>query len=368
VPPFCDTPEGPVINVSKIHGKIGFYRESIEVDESVEELVLTVGRLGGSEGNVSANVEFRDITTVQGLDYWGLSGQSLYWNDGDVSDRNVSLTIIQDADPEDDEYFNIVLTGIEGGAMMGNVSSILVTIKSSTITSDEQELAVSIRFHTTLAVTDIPPLSKERADFINQFEDDIARFTNIDRRRAEIKQIDTTLDHKAIVELLLLPSGATNKNRGEMSALASHIISLAANESSPLYTQGAMTQFVDIQYAPEVHTSYRPPPSGGSSSAGKKLSPGAIAGIVIGSLVGAGVLAASIFYCYLKRTKIVEWLLWKLGNFRFNNLKEARYDVDVPESELEGKNQSVIESKNGSEMNDVVGEEAPDSMPLPDDF
>jgi len=47
---------------------------------------------------------------------------------------------------------------------------------------------------------------------------------------------------------------------------------------------------------------------------------------VIGSVAGALLIAFGIFMCYLKRTAIVEWLLWKLGNFRFNSLQVGTTD------------------------------------------
>jgi len=137
----------------------------------VEELTLKVVRDAGTQGNVSAIVEFRDETSVKGLDYWGLNGQGLYWDDGDSSDREIKITIIQDARPEPAEYFKVVITGLSGGAMLGNITEVRVEIRANNFTGNTDKLAVEVKFRLTKSIDSLPELSQERAQFENWCSD-----------------------------------------------------------------------------------------------------------------------------------------------------------------------------------------------------
>mmetsp|Transcript_12288 Transcript_12288/g.24861 ORF Transcript_12288/g.24861 Transcript_12288/m.24861 type:complete len:153 (+) Transcript_12288:2645-3103(+) len=152
-----------------------------------------------------------------------------------------------------------------------------------------------------------------------------------------------------------------------MQYLTSTLMNYAKNATSSLY-HGRASQYIDIRYPPEVLESYADPYQKAESDS-KKMSNGAIAGAVIGSVAGALLIAFGIFMCYLKRTAIVEWLLWKLGNFRFNSLQEARYDVDIGDDSVYAPNPAAKgEESKGEKDRELGGEAMPDAMPLPDDF
>ena len=72
-----------------------------------------------------------------------------------------------------------------------------------------------------------------------------------------------------------------------------------------------------------------------------------------------GVVASVAFItigalCYARRKAVAEWMLYKLGNFRFRTLKEEK---SIQETELQPAGDG-----------ELVGESAPDAMPLEDDF
>jgi len=327
-------------------------------------------------------VTFKDISTLKGLDYWGSNGQSFYWQDGDNSSRNISLTIIQDAEPEPDESFMVILDPISGGAIGGNTSA-MVTILANNET--KTALAVEIKFRLTKKIDEIPDRSKERAEFENQFIDDIAGLLNIPRRRIEVEFIVISPELVGTqIQILILPENAEDTpDKNQMQKLTAALLDYAKNTTGPLY-KGIATRSIDYRYAPEVIQSPVPPtsyptaeptnngnPDHHNNDKDTTLSNGQIAGIIAGALIGVLFCGLMGYFCYVKRIVVVEYLLWKLGNFRFRSLREEEM-----KSRKKGENGDVhmqLDDEEDISAGDIVGDEivggeAPDFMPRPDDF
>ncbi|MCC5839866.1 MAG: PKD domain-containing protein [Opitutales bacterium] len=107
-------------------GVIRFSSDAVSVDEDAGTVSVEVVR-GGSERSVSVAYATGDGTAVAGEDYVAVSG-TLEWADGDGSARQIVVTIIDDEFALGDVTFQITLSDVAGGALLGEPSTTTVTI------------------------------------------------------------------------------------------------------------------------------------------------------------------------------------------------------------------------------------------------
>jgi hypothetical protein len=110
-------------------GTIQFNSTTYSVGEAGGNATLTVTRMGGSNGAISATYSFADITATGGSTCAGAAdydndGGSVMFGDGDTTDKTISVPICSDAVDESDETFSATLSG----ANVGTPSSATVTI------------------------------------------------------------------------------------------------------------------------------------------------------------------------------------------------------------------------------------------------
>lgn len=127
-------------------GTIGWSVASIRNLEGAVGVDVVVERTGGSQGNVSVNYASSDLSAIAGVDYVSLSG-SLIWGNGSTTPRTVTVTLLEDATEENDESFEIVLSGVIGGAELGD-SRLIVEIQDND--DDDPSLPGKIGFSMTL--------------------------------------------------------------------------------------------------------------------------------------------------------------------------------------------------------------------------
>lgn len=97
------------------------------VNEDDGEVLVTVTRTGGSDGEVSVTFNTADGTAVAGSDYTAQSGQILTFADG-VTSQTISIPILDDMVQESDEDFTISLSNPTGGATLGNSLSTVTIV------------------------------------------------------------------------------------------------------------------------------------------------------------------------------------------------------------------------------------------------
>ena len=106
-------------------GKLAFAASSYSVAEG-NQIQLTVRRIGGSSGSVSADFEIVPVTGSVGDNIGGVGFSPLTWTDGDNSDR--TITLLTSADPDTTmERVIVKLVAPEGGATLAagaNVASL----------------------------------------------------------------------------------------------------------------------------------------------------------------------------------------------------------------------------------------------------
>jgi ribosomal protein L35AE/L33A len=104
-----------------------FSKPEYSVEEGNGVVKLNVSRVYGSDGTVTVDYTSFDDTAKAGKDYAGVSG-TLYWKDGDDSDKTITIPIIDDTAFEDDETFIMVLSNPTGGAELGVPNTAIVSI------------------------------------------------------------------------------------------------------------------------------------------------------------------------------------------------------------------------------------------------
>ncbi len=96
-------------------GRIGLTVTDQSVRETTPTATYTVRRTGGRAGAVSVNYATTAGQAQPGSDFEDNSG-TLTWLDGDASDKTLSIRLIDDAEAEVDEDFNLLLSAPTGGA------------------------------------------------------------------------------------------------------------------------------------------------------------------------------------------------------------------------------------------------------------
>ena len=102
-------------------GVVGVKQADLSAGEGSQEAIVTVRRMGGDSGRIS--VAYRTVPqewepATGGLDYTEVSGR-LTWEDGDASEREIAVPIVQDTGSESSEWFVVALEDVQGGAGMG---------------------------------------------------------------------------------------------------------------------------------------------------------------------------------------------------------------------------------------------------------
>jgi Leucine-rich repeat (LRR) protein len=122
-----DPSTAEVTIVDKNSGTLQFALAADEIREDGGTITLTVTRVNGSDGEVSVDYATSDGTAKAGKDYTAVSG-TLNWEDGNSSDKAITVTITDDSIYEDDEKFSLKLSNPTGGATIGTPKTTVVTI------------------------------------------------------------------------------------------------------------------------------------------------------------------------------------------------------------------------------------------------
>lgn len=108
-------------------GQLQFSTSAANVNETGGSITITVTRIGGSNGAVSANYATSNGTATAGADYTATAGTVNFAN-GDTTPKTFTVTILNDAIVEGNETFNVNLGSPTGGATIGSPATEVVTI------------------------------------------------------------------------------------------------------------------------------------------------------------------------------------------------------------------------------------------------
>ncbi|MCH8473874.1 MAG: S8 family serine peptidase [Opitutales bacterium] len=112
------------------YGTVQFTQSAITVGEAVGTFDLTVSRVGGQSGELTAEWTTVDGSAVGGEDFVAASG-TLVWAHNDTDPKTITIQIIDDEEPEPTENFQVQLTSAthpQGGDVLGSPAAVTVTI------------------------------------------------------------------------------------------------------------------------------------------------------------------------------------------------------------------------------------------------
>jgi GH18 family chitinase len=108
-------------------GSLKFSQATYSVNEGIGSKTITVSRTGGSDGSVSVDYAINNGTATSGNDYSATPG-TLTWNDGDSSNKLITVNIIDDNIQESSENFSLALSNATGDATIGYPNNTVVRI------------------------------------------------------------------------------------------------------------------------------------------------------------------------------------------------------------------------------------------------
>lgn len=160
-------------------GILSFEKRGTLVKESSGFVRVTVVRRRGASGEVGIKWRTIDRSAKSGRDYKGGSGE-LVFKHYEVQ-QDIEIPIIDDMEPEKDEHFEIELFEPSGGAKLGNINRIAVTI-----TNDDAFNTV-VDHLMVLTKTNIDAIRVHRSTWSQQIKDaltvnggDVENATNAD--------------------------------------------------------------------------------------------------------------------------------------------------------------------------------------------
>ena len=114
-------------------GTLQFASTSYNTLENAGSVTLTVSRVGGSAGTVSAVYETADATASTGIDYTATSG-TVSWADGDATDKTITLSIVdRSVYDNSSRTFSVLLSTPTGGAALGANATTSVNILENNV-------------------------------------------------------------------------------------------------------------------------------------------------------------------------------------------------------------------------------------------
>ncbi len=114
-------------DLSQSAGRIAYAGTTASVSENAANAQVTVRRNGGFAGAVNIEYATSDLSATTGADYTATAG-TLSWPAGDMTDRTISISLVNDTTDEANEEFRVTLTNPGGGATIEGSATIDVVI------------------------------------------------------------------------------------------------------------------------------------------------------------------------------------------------------------------------------------------------
>ena len=108
-------------------GSLEFSAVDYTISENAGTVDITVERINGYTGAVSVDYAITDDTATAGSDYTAVSG-TLNFADGDATIKTFSISILNNQGFEDPETVTLSLSNATGGAVLGTLTSAVLTI------------------------------------------------------------------------------------------------------------------------------------------------------------------------------------------------------------------------------------------------
>ena len=108
-------------------GILQFSEPTFNVAENTPTATVTITRIGGSDGVVSANINLSSDTATQGVDFGNPFPNPIFFADG-VTEQTVSIPIFDDSIIDGNKTVNLSLTNVTGDATLGQAATAILEI------------------------------------------------------------------------------------------------------------------------------------------------------------------------------------------------------------------------------------------------
>lgn len=133
-------------------GAVGFEPTSYSVIEGNPTVELTVRRYGSADEAASVHYETADGTALADTDYTAKNGL-LTWSAGDASDRNISITLLNNAIVENPRTFQVDLTDPTGNVLPAASASVTMLDDDTPVSFTTQPVGASLLTGDNLSLT-----------------------------------------------------------------------------------------------------------------------------------------------------------------------------------------------------------------------
>lgn len=230
------------------------------------------------------------------------------------------------------EIFEATLSHPSPGAFIeGRNATVVLAQHGIESTVDAVEVTVHLA---GIAAEDIALDTEAGAEFALGFAADVCSALGVSSTRLIVTTVHSG-SAGAVLTFSFLPPG-DGDDEPSAAELASAFVESMMDPQSALYS-GRVSGNLDISFEPIVRMAgtHDPhgQPTGSSSRAGSGSGPQPAEGssaagwIALAAVLGVALVAAGI--AYHKRVALSEWLLWRLGNFRFRTLRDPDADGDA---------------------------------------
>ncbi|MDX1950577.1 MAG: Calx-beta domain-containing protein [Verrucomicrobiota bacterium] len=118
-----------VVTIQEDDASIELSTNAITVLESATNVVITLVRTGGTNTSMTVDYSTADGSATNALDYTSTSG-TLTFNAGE-SRKTVNVPLLTDTLIDGDETFSFGITNAAGGAVLGSITNVTVTIRDN---------------------------------------------------------------------------------------------------------------------------------------------------------------------------------------------------------------------------------------------
>jgi outer membrane autotransporter protein len=133
-----------IIQDPNITGEVGFHPTTYTINEASQTVTLTVIRAAGADGNLAVNYFTQDGTALAGQDYETTAG-TLTWQPGESSEQEIVVTIINDAQPEWEQTFQVILTQpTNQGTIIATQATATITIEDDTTQYSAEQILMAV--------------------------------------------------------------------------------------------------------------------------------------------------------------------------------------------------------------------------------
>ncbi|TQV88071.1 immunoglobulin-like domain-containing protein [Aliikangiella coralliicola] len=122
-------------------GNVRFSGTQYTINESFDQLTITVVRVDGSYGDISVDYQINNGSAVNGEDFNVAEG-SLYFADGEVQ-KQIQINITDDTQDESDETFNVVLHNPVNTTILDESNATVTITDNDVKVEDEEEQSTS---------------------------------------------------------------------------------------------------------------------------------------------------------------------------------------------------------------------------------